>query len=73
MESTTTEGAPAAWGLPEEANAIGDSRKTTETESRTSLVTVYTCTVPGCQFPAKFGFQPIKLELYPLAHTYTAI
>jgi len=73
MESTTTEGAPAAGGLPEEANAIGDSRKTTETESRTSLVTVYTCTVPGCQFPAKFGFQPIKLELYPLVHTYTAI
>ena len=72
LESTTTEGASAAGGLPEEANAIGDSRKTTETESRTSLVTVYTCTVPGCQFPAKFGFQPIKLELYPLAHTYTA-
>jgi len=27
---------------------------------------------PGGRFPAKFGSQPIKLELYPLAHTYTA-
>jgi len=26
----------------------------------------------GGQFPAKFGCQPIKLELYPLAHTYPA-
>jgi len=24
---------------------------------------------PGGRFPAKFGCQPIKLELYPLAHT----
>ena len=28
---------------------------------------------PGGRFPAKFGCQPIKLELYPLAHTYAAI
>ena len=27
---------------------------------------------PGGRFPAKFGCQPIKLELYPLAHTYPA-
>ena len=27
---------------------------------------------PGCQFPVKFGCQPIKLELCPLAHTYPA-
>jgi len=27
---------------------------------------------PGGRFPAIFRFQPIKLELYPLAHTYPA-
>jgi len=33
-------------GLPEEANAIGDLRKkTTETETHSSLATVYACTV----------------------------
>ena len=71
MESTasTTEGAPVAEGVLEETNAI---TKTTETESRPSLATVYACTVPGGRFPAKFGSQPIKLELYPLVHTYTA-
>ena len=48
MESTTTEGAPGAEGLPEETNAIGDSRKkTTETEAHSPLATVYACTVPG--------------------------
>ena len=45
MESTTKEGASVAEGLPEEANAIGDSRKTTETETHSSLATVYACTV----------------------------
>ena len=25
---------------------------------------------PGGRFPAKFGCQPIKLELYPLVHAY---
>ena len=61
-----------AEGLPEEANAIGDSRKTTETEARSSSETVYTCTVSGGRFPAKFGCQPMKLELHPLAHTHPA-
>ena len=28
--------------------------------------------LPECRFPAKFGYQPIKLEIYLLAHTYTA-
>ena len=28
--------------------------------------------LPGGRFPAKFGCQPIKLELYLLAHTYPA-
>ena len=61
-----------AEGLPEEANAIGNSRKTTETETRYTLATVYACTVPGGRFPAKFGCQPIKLELSLLLHAYTA-
>ena len=61
-----------AEGLPEEANAIGNSRKTTETETRYTLATVYACTVPGGRFPAKFGCQPIKLELSLLVHRYTA-
>ena len=61
-------------GLPEKANGIEDSRekKTTETEARSPLATAYPCTVPGGLIPAKFGFQPIKLELKPLAHTYPA-
>ena len=67
LESTATEG-----GLPEETNAIGDSRKTTETEARSSLATVDTCTVPGWSIPGKFGYQPIKLEICPLVHTHTA-
>ena len=33
MESSTTEGAPVAEGLPEETNAIGTQEKTTETEA----------------------------------------
>jgi len=55
LESSLTEGAPVAEGEPEEANGIGDPRKTTETETRTSWETVCTCTVPVCKFPAKFG------------------
>ena len=35
-----------AEGLPEEANGIGERRKTTETESRSSLSTVYACFPP---------------------------
>ena len=56
-------------GLPEETNGIGGSRKMTETESRSSLATVYACTVSGWSIPAKFGCQPIKFELYPHTHT----
>ena len=40
-----------AEGLPEEDNAIGDRRKTTETETRSSLSTVYACTG---RLPPKF-------------------
>ena len=52
-ESTTTEGAPVAEGISEESNGIEDSRKTTETEARSSLATVYACTVPGWSIPGK--------------------
>jgi len=69
MESTTTEGAPVTEGLPEEANAIENSRKNDRDRTRSTLATAYACTF---QFPAKLGFQLIKLELYPLVHTYTA-
>ena len=72
MELTTTERASVAEGLPVEANGIGNSRKTTKTETRYTLATVYACTVPGGRFPAKFGCQPIKLDLYLPVHAYTA-
>ena len=48
------------------------TEKTTETEARSTLARVYACTVAGDRFPAKFGCQPIKLQLYPHAHTYPA-
>jgi len=47
-------------------------KKSIETESHSPLATVYACTFPSGRFPAKFGCQPIKLKLYPLAHTYPA-
>ena len=58
--------------IPKETNGIGETEETTETESRSPLATVDACTVPGWLIPGKFGYQPIKLELYPLAHTYSA-
>ena len=48
------------------------TEKTTETEARSTLARVYACTVAGDRFPAKFGCQPIKLQLYQHAHTYPA-
>jgi len=70
----TTEGAPVAEGLyPRRQTALKtEEKKMTETEARSPLATAYACTVPGGRIPAKFGFQPIKLELYPLEHTYSA-
>ena len=59
LESTTTEGAQVAEG-------------TTEIESRSSLAKVNACSVPGWSIPGKIWYQPIKLELYPLAHAYPA-
>ena len=46
--------------------------KTTETETRSPQATVYACSLPGKNFPAIFGCQPINLELYPLMHAYPA-
>jgi len=55
MASTTTEEAPVAEGLPEEANGVGDSRKkkTTETEAHSTLPTVDACTFSGWSIPGK--------------------
>ena len=75
--SITTEGAPLAEGLTEEVNGIGDSNKQTKKidRDRNTLIngnSLRVHSLPGGRFPAKFGCQPIKLELYPLAHTYPA-
>ena len=55
MELNTTMEAPMAEGLPEEANGIGDFKKKTETESRSSLARVYACSFQDGLFPVKFG------------------
>jgi len=39
--------------IPEGTNAIGDSRKTTETETRSPLATVHACTVCRWSIPGK--------------------
>ena len=73
MESTTTEGAPVAEGLPEETNGTWDSRKKRQRQKHAHHWQQFTRALfPGGRFPAKFGCQPIKLELYPLAHAYPA-
>ena len=51
--STTTEGAPVAEGLPEEANDIQAEKKTTEMETRSPSATVYACSVPLLSIPGK--------------------
>ena len=63
LESTPTEGVPVAEGLPEETNSIGDSKKkkkqtnknkkTTETEARSLLPTVYACLASRQSIPGK--------------------
>ena len=55
-----------AEGVLEETNAI-----TKNDRGRITPITGNSLRVYG-RFPAKFGSQPIKLELYPLVHTYTA-
>ena len=61
-----------AEGLPEEANGIGNSRINDRDGNMPFAVNSSRVHFPGGPFPAKFGCQPIKLELYPLVHTYPA-
>ena len=69
QEVTTTEGAPVAEGLPEEINGIGDSRKTTETETRSWLETFYACTIPGWSIPGKIWMPANQIRaISPRAH-----
>jgi len=46
--------------------------KTTEMTAHSPLPTVHAWSVPDGRFPAKFGSQPIKSNLHPLAHTHPA-
>ena len=74
-ESTTTEGAPVAEDLPEEANAVGDSGKKNDRDRNTlstgNSLHVHSFRVVDSRQDLD-SMQPIKLQLYPLAHTYTA-
>jgi len=74
MESTTTERAPVEESLQEEANVTRDRlKKKRQRQNHTPHWQHLTrAQFPGCRFPAKFGCQPIKLQLYPHAHTYPA-
>jgi len=73
METNIKEGAPVAEGLSEETNGIGDSRKKLQRQKHTHhWQKLERAQIPGGRFPAKFGCQPIKLELRPLRHTYPA-
>ena len=57
-----TEGAPVVEGLPEEANSIGDPRRTTETEARSLVVTVYACTVSWRSLPGKIRISTNQIR-----------
>jgi len=71
MDSTTTEGTPVL--RPEEVNDIGDSREKRQRQRHAHHWQQFTrAEFPGGRFLAKFGCQPIKLELYPLVQTYPA-
>jgi len=72
MESTTTEGAPVAEGLPEETNGIGDSKKRQRQKHAHNWQQFTRAQLLGDRFPAKFGCQPIKLDKYLLVHAYPA-
>ena len=66
------EGAPVVEGLPEETNGIGDSRKRQRQKHVRHWQQFTRAHFPGGRVPAKFGCQPIKLELCPLVHAYSA-
>ena len=64
LESTTrtaTERAPMEEGTPEEANAIGDRSKTTETDAHSSLSSVYACTPVSRQNLSTNQIRPSRL------------
>ena len=61
-----------AEDLPEEANGNGNSRINDRDGNMLFAVNSSHVHFPSGPFPAKFGCQPIKLELYPLVHTYPA-
>ena len=69
MESSTTERAPWHWQRAYgriEANGIGDSRKTTETETRSWLATVYSCTVCRWSIPGKTWMPTNQIRAIPV-------
>ena len=70
--TTLMEGVPVAEGLPEEVDAIANSRKNDRDRSTLTTGYSYACSAPGGGFPAKFGCQPMKLELCLLVHTHPA-
>jgi len=60
-----------AEGLPEEANGIGDFKKKTETDSRSSLARVYACSFQDGRFPAKFWMLTNQITAISAgAHVY---
>ena len=63
---------PVAEGLPEETNAMETQEKRQRQKHARNWQQFTPAQFPGGRFPAKFGCQPIKLEQYPLAHTYPA-
>jgi len=67
MESTNTEGATAAEGYPEETQEKRQRQKHADHWQQFTRAQF-----PGGQFPAKFWYQPIKLQLHPFTHTYPA-
>ena len=62
---------PRQRAYPEEANGVGDSRKTTETETRWSLATVDACTVPGWSIPGKI-LIPTNQITAPSVHSHVS-
>ena len=62
-ESTTKEGTPVAEGLyRRRPTALKTQEKTTETETRSSLATVYACTVPGWLVPGKIWMSTNQIR-----------
>ena len=71
-ESTTTEGTQVAEAYkrptPLQTQQQNDRDRNTRITGNSLRVQIF----PGRRFPAKFGCQPIKLQLYPPVHTYPA-